>query len=323
MQARNSSASTLSSRLGAGGHGSIDGALGREAALRLGDAAQLAIKRLDSAAAVRLLGRAVPLLPADAAQRLALEIELGHALKNEGAIAASIAVLSSVEERARIQGDRHTELRASVELAWSRVVIGEETVVAVRTLADEAMPFFEKVGDLYAAGRAARMRSNADDMSMEYAAAESDCLRAIAYFDRDGSRSMDLVALAAFKTVGPTPVDLALRSIEGMLADSSRSPAEHGYFLTRLGEIKASVARSTRRAEPRRCLESHREFAQLFALATVWPYGASRVEMLSGNPAAAETILGEALLGLYLGSTRPGTQRTWPIVPSGSSNSDA
>ena len=289
--------------LSAAERGDPDDRLGREAAARLGEAANMAIMRLDTAAAVRLLRRAVSLLAGDDEQRRMLEIELGYALKNEGALGESVAVLSSVERRARELGDRRSELRARIELAWPRLMSGDTSVAAVRALADEALPFFEAAQDYLGAGRAARMRANASDMLMQYAAAEEDNMRAAGYFRQAGFRSIEVARLSAVWTVGPTPVDVARDRVILALADSDRAPAERGYLWTHLGELEAmrgcfGVAREhLRQAEM-----AHRGFAQTFALSTVWPRSAAAVEMHAGDPAAADAILKTALEYLDAGS---------------------
>ena len=150
--------------------GNGDDGIRREAATVLGEAAEEAIRRLDTAAAVGLLRRAVSLVHADDELRRPLEIELGYALKNEGEVAESVAILAAVEDWARRSGDRWAELRSSVELAWPRLMSGEVSAADVCDLADEAIPWFEAAGDFRAAGRAARTRANADDMLMLYGA---------------------------------------------------------------------------------------------------------------------------------------------------------
>jgi tetratricopeptide (TPR) repeat protein len=267
--------------------------LGREAATRLGEAAHRMIERLETAAAAQLLRRAVSLLPGDDEQRRTLEIEFGYALKNEGALAESIAVLSSVEERARELGDRRLELRASVELALPRLVSGGISVAAVRSLADEALPYFEGEGDYFAAGRAARMRANADDMSMQYGSAEEHTVRAATYLRRAGHRVYFGVGTPApFWLVGPTPVSVALDRIALALADPECSPAARGYLQTYLGELQAMRGCIDQaRAHIRQAESSLREFAQSFALTTVWPRAAAAVEALAGDSAAAEAVL--------------------------------
>ena len=105
--------------------GNGDDGTRQEAATVLGEAAEEAIRSLDTAAAVGLLRRAVSLVHADDALRRPLEIELGFALKNEGEVAESVAILAAVEDWARHSGDRWAELRSGVELAWPRLMSGE------------------------------------------------------------------------------------------------------------------------------------------------------------------------------------------------------
>ena len=266
--------------------------LGREAATRLGKAARRMIERLETGSAVPLLRRAVSLLPTDDAQRGELEIELGHALKNEGALAESVLVLTSVEDRARELGDRRLELRASVELAWPRLASGGISVAAVRSLAVEALTYFEGEDDYFAAGRAARMRANADDMLMQYGSAAEYTVLVGTYFRRAGLRlAFGVAAPASFWVAGPTPVGVAIGRVAMALKDPDCSPAERGYLHTYLGELHAMHGCiDEAREHIRQADSSLREFAQSFALTTVWPKAAAAVEALAGDPAAAVRI---------------------------------
>ena len=272
--------------------GNGDDGIRREAATVLGEAAEEAIFSLDTAAAVGLLRRAVALVLADDSLRRPLEIELGYALKNEGNVAESIAVLTAVEDWARRSGDRRGELRASVELAWPRLISGEISAVGVRALADEAIPLFEAAGDFRAAGRAARARANADDMLMLYGAAVDDGIRAAEFFERAGHPSFEFASQASALTLGPVPVDIVLERVGSALADPTRSRAEWGYLHTHAGHLEAMRGSfATAREHVRQAERSHREFVQSFALVTVWPFGASAVELLAGDAARPKPSL--------------------------------
>ena len=291
----------------------------------LGEAAEEAIRSLDTAAAVGLLRRAVSLVHADDALRRPLEIELGYALKNEGEVAESVAILAAVEDWARRSGDRRAELRAGVELAWPRLMSGEVSAADVRDLADEAIPWFEAAGDFRAAGRAARTRANADDMLMLYGVAADDGLRAAGFFERAGYPSFEVASQAASLTIGPVPVDIVLERVGLALADPARSHAERGYLHTYAGHLDAMRGSFvTAREHIRQGERSHREFAQSFALVTVWPFGAAAVEMLAGNAAAADAILGVSvesldparecrLVCLHDGISGSGARRARPV----------
>jgi tetratricopeptide (TPR) repeat protein len=271
----------------------------REAATVLAEAAEEAIRRLDTAAAVGLLRRAVSLVDVDDSLRRPLEIELGYALKNEGEVAESVVILTAVEEWARRTGDRHAGLRASIELAWPRLISGEISSAEVCALADEAISWFETVGDFRAAGRAARARANADDMLMRYGAAVEDGMRAAEFFERAGNPSFEVASQASALTLGPVPVDIVLDRVGSALADRTRSRAESGYLDTHVGHLQAMQGSfAAAREHIQQAERSHREFAQSFALVTVWPFGASAVELLAGDATTAEGILGLAIESL-------------------------
>jgi len=173
---------------------------------------------------------------------------------------------------------------------------GEISSLDVCDLADEAIPWFESVGDFRAAGRAARARANADDMLMQYGAAVDDGIRAAEFFERAGHPSFEFASQASALTLGPVPVDIVLDRIGSVLADPLRSRAERGYLHTHAGYLEAMQGSfGTAREHIRFAERSHRESGQSFALVTVLPFGAALVESLAGNASAAEAILGMAV----------------------------
>ena len=100
-------------------------------------------------------------------------------------------------------------------------------------------------------------------------------------------------------TVGPIPVDIVLERVGRRSQTPARSRAEWGYLHTYAGHLEAMRGSfATAREHIRQGERSHREFAQSFALVTVWPFGAAAVEMLAGDAAAAEAILGLAVESL-------------------------
>src|SRR5262249_55055286 len=100
--------------------GSEDIELAHDAAQRLGDAGVRPRARVDNRVAAGLLRRAVA-LPLERPMRLALEIELGYALKSAGDLDSAIPLLSACVNDARAQGDAKLELRARIELAWPQL----------------------------------------------------------------------------------------------------------------------------------------------------------------------------------------------------------
>ena len=116
-----------------------------------------------------------------------------------------------------------------------------------------------------------------------------------------------MASQAASSTVGPVPVDIVLDRVASALADPARSRAEWGYLHTYAGHLDAMRGSfATAREHIRQGERSHREFAQSFALVTVWPFGAAAVEMLAGDAAAAE-----AILGLAIESLDPAEKAAW------------
>ncbi len=96
--------------------GEADPAVGSRGAERLAAAARAATARQDVAAAVNLLGRAVELVPGDAAHAV-LWVHLGEALKEADELTRARAALEEGVALAREAGDGHAEWLGRVSLA--------------------------------------------------------------------------------------------------------------------------------------------------------------------------------------------------------------
>ena len=270
-----------------------------EAATRLGEAGHQATLRLDMAGSSRLYRRAVELLPSDAAQRKALELELGHALKFEGKMAESVSLLESVERYARDRGDLMLQLRAQVELALPRLLAGDISPDVARALADETETVFVAADDFSAASRAVRLRSNAADILMQYARVEGDSRRYIDYLRRAGIPPLEVMHSAFAWVHGPMPVETAHGRISAALDDSETSQVERAYLLMYLGMLDAMHgALDDARTHLAQSKQLHLEFSQEFALVTVWPHAAAAIEMLAADPTEAAAILETAVANL-------------------------
>jgi DNA-binding SARP family transcriptional activator/tetratricopeptide (TPR) repeat protein len=193
-----------------------------EAALRLGRAGAQADARFDNWAASNLLERAAALLESDNPARLELDCMLGKSLKDLSELPRSIALLESVAERSRTAGERRMELRARVELVWPRLLDGSMSALDAGMLLDEAISYFDDVGDDVGVARAEIAHAlrlgdflNQADLASEHAARAESSYRRVGI---EGQISVMEVVLAVHGT--PT----VTQAIERCERELSRYP---------------------------------------------------------------------------------------------------
>ena len=233
--------------------GNGDAGIRREAATVLGEAAEEAIWSLDTAAAVGLLRRAVALVLADDSLRRPLEIELGYALKNEGNVAESIDVLTAVEDWARRSGDRRAELRASVELAWPRLMSGEISAAEVRDARGRGNSLVRGCRRAFVPpdGPHGLGRTQTTCSCCTAPRRTTPCGRPGSSNEPASRRSRSQPSSAS-STVGPIPVDIVLDRVASALADASPLAGGVGVspYVRRPPRSHAGLLRDSARAHP-------------------------------------------------------------------------
>jgi DNA-binding SARP family transcriptional activator len=276
-------------------------ALGDDAGRRLGDAGIRAWKRADVSSTVNLLTRATSLLPARDQFRRELLCELGIALRTGGGGERAKNVLTQAVEDAAAARDRRIELRARIELAY--LALGDETDTrdALVQLAADALPVFEAVQDDRSLGRtqlligyvegALRSRNDLWQESAE---------RAIIHYQRSGwSPSSPINQLAAALLHGAIPVPVGIRRCEELLQGPLVDRSGSTNVLVILAVLKAlagtfeearELAEETRRR--------YEELGQTLQAAINAGWASAQVELLAGNPAAAERVLRPACTSL-------------------------
>jgi DNA-binding SARP family transcriptional activator/tetratricopeptide (TPR) repeat protein len=124
--------------------------LSEDAGRRLAAAGIARWKRQDAHGTVRLLDRAVQLLPADDVPRAELLCELASALNTSGDRERALELL----EEARSSSDGRVRLRAELEHAAVSSLVDAEDLDHVLEVSTRAAPVFEGVGDDRSLGRA-------------------------------------------------------------------------------------------------------------------------------------------------------------------------
>jgi predicted ATPase len=266
--------------------------LATRAAQRLGAAGLRASGRGDMPAAKSLLERAVSLLEPDDPFRLELVPDLGEALMSVGEFGQSETVLEEACASSRSIGDRRLEMQSLVIRLGLRYLTDSEGN-AEQILADvkRAIAVFEKAEDHLGLAKAWRLVGWIQGTAGRYGEAERAVQRAIDEARHAGDRSLEARNLSSFALsalLGPTPVPDAIRRCERILDEATGDRGAEALVKCPLSHLYAmggdfDRARSLYR-EARVTLEDLG--GKLLAATTSLDSG--RVEMLAGDPTAAE-----------------------------------
>jgi DNA-binding SARP family transcriptional activator len=261
---------------------------------RLGAAGIRAWKRADTSATVNLLGRAVELLPAESHDRAELLCELGIAQRWLGELEPARETLAEAIEASAATRDRRVEFRSRIELAYAHVFgESEQTADELLTLAEQAIPTFEELGDDLALGRTWRhvgyVRGGIQGRLADWQEAAE---RALTHYRRSGwSASGCLAELAAALFYGPAPVPDGVKRCEELLLEAT-DRAGRANVLAFLAGLKALGGDLD---EARHLIgeaaATYEEIGEVYALANNSGRVLSRIELLAGDPAAAERVL--------------------------------
>jgi predicted ATPase len=275
-------------------------ALARRAATRLASAGRRARPRGDMLAAAALLSRAVSLLPEADPDRVRLLPDLGLALDSCGDYREASTVLEEAIERAAAAGDERTRnyallfhlgLRTSVEPGFT----GEEALGQ----AQQALQAFEELGDEGGQGHALWSSAYYHSMRGHHAEAREELERALAHattaaVDEDvQDRMRSHMAFNLFW--GPASLDESVSYAERLLDQQSTAKGRRDLPLRRwLGIARALQGRfETARALLAGEVAELEKFGNTFGAAVAAAHGFGTLDMLAGDPAAAERHLSE------------------------------
>ena len=278
--------------LGPGGDAARE--LSGRAAERLAAAGAKAAARGDVRAANGLLDRAVSLLPAGDARRLALLPSLGRALLEAGRWARADDVLSEAVRDARAAGDRRVAADGAVALTHLRLYTSAAThEIAKRELAD-AVSVFREFGDEAGLARALGLAGQLRLWAGQAASAIEDLERAARHARTAGDRlqeieSLHYVLIASMH--GPITVTAGLARAEQMrgqvdgdhrlkstvMRARALFEAMRGNFDVARELIAAAVALAVQLGLEVDASNGHSDTAE--------------IELLAGRPAEAERVL--------------------------------
>jgi len=268
--------------------------LAARASERLEAAGRRALARGDPPAGIGLLERASGLLRDIDAGRTLLLAELGAAQIEGCRLDDAGTVLGEAERLAAAAGDDRAVAHVRVQQQFLRLLHAEAggTEAAARTAA-LAIPVFERHGDILGLCLARRLEAQANWNAARAEAAAAAWERAAAHARLAGDRHLhddSLTWIASSLWFGPTPADEGIHRCEAMREAVRESPNAEAAILRHLACLQAMVGRfdlarqllarsNAISADLGRTLNS--ESAQNGAV----------VELLAGNPAAAEASL--------------------------------
>ena len=281
--------------------GRADRELTEEAAARLSEAGRRSLSHGDGPAAVNLLERAVALSASTESRALERLLELAAALKDTGRLGRSGELLEDVVRRSAAAGDIRLELHALIERSFLRIYTGEGDVREFHKLADRAAGVFAGLGDDPGSSQAANLRAHAHFVECRIAAMESALNEALVYAERSGDRRRVLFLLTALgraALVGPTPAVAAVDRCQSLKEQGGGDRALEAVLSSILAYLVAMQGRFDDARELAAQSHAILEESGLMVL-----HGGSRtysgaVELLAGNPAAAERELRAGLATL-------------------------
>ena len=260
----------------------------------LGTAGRAALARDDTPAAIKLLERAVALLPEDAAERGALMPELGTALTEAGQLPEAERILDTAVGEAASRSNARAEAHATVARLFVLLQVDTEAGAReVRERFDSLLATFEAAGDDLGLGRLWRLRALVHWIEARSASADGAWERAaehsrLAADERGWSESLSWLASSA--RIGPTPVEDAIARCASIREQLSGHRRELALVLD---HVAALLAMRGEFGNARRLLaESKAIMAELgVTIHTAVSHDEAFVAFVSGDLAGAEAVL--------------------------------
>jgi predicted ATPase len=284
------------------GHAGADAeTLAARASERLESAGRRALRRSDRWGAVTLLERAVALAPERGAHRARLLPELGAALIEAGRLGDAGSVLAEARLTADATRNEAAAARTLVQDQFLRLQLGESAgTEEASAVVERVLPVFRADGDEQGLCSALRLRAWSHWISAEAeaaAAAWEDAARHASAAGLEHERIEVLSWIASSLFFGPMPVTEAIGRCEVIRTEVQGNLPATADVLRPLAGLHAMEGRFD---EARSLLaSSDAAFEELgLTLNTAVSHHAAMVELLAGDPAAAERQLrkGYALL---------------------------
>ncbi|TIS56678.1 BTAD domain-containing putative transcriptional regulator [Mesorhizobium sp.] len=264
------------------------------AAERLETAGRRALGRGDLPAAIGLFERARDLLALDEPRRAALLLDLGAALIEAGRLPDADIVLAEARQLAAVAQDECADSRALVQQQFLQLLhVTEGGAEEAERAVQQVIPVFERCGDHYGLCSARRLEAWLhwnDARAADAAEAWERAATHASLAGDDHARSEILTWIASSLWFGPTPVLEGIARCEKIRSEVSGHLESEALVLRHLGGLHAmngdfELARSL-------VATSNAVFDELgLTLNAATSHNEAVIEMLAGDPAAAETSL--------------------------------
>ena len=276
--------------------GGADAELGRRAADRLTAAGLRSHAAGDDNAAAKLLVRAVSLAEPVGREGVELLFQLGWSLLWCAEFADARARYEQALALAQTVGDPALELRAQCELAYQRtttdVSLTAEEAVA---MGHEAVKELAQTGDERALAAAWNLVAMGENLRAHWESVQVALEHLVEHAARAGDKRLETDALHHLPPSlfwGPSPLSEALPRAEAHLERVRGKKSLEASALRPLAGFRAMQGRFDEAREfLARSGAIHEELANQQALQTLAGFWAAPLEMLAGDPAAAEAEL--------------------------------
>ncbi|HKE53737.1 MAG TPA: adenylate/guanylate cyclase domain-containing protein [Actinomycetota bacterium] len=264
--------------------------LATRAGLRLAPAGIRAFERRDIPAAIDLLGRARALLPREHPDRLGTLIALGEALEEAGDLAPALAAFDEAELTAKEADDQVAAANATILRLFLSEMTDPGTSSETLDQARGLIATLERSGDDRGLARAWILIGNLHWDHARYGDADEAIARAIEHAHRAGATGEEFDALGRYTgtgTYGPAPTKEIERRCRELL-DRSEGTGYEAPALRALAWVRAMQGQFD---EARELVGRSRAILEDLGLrlrSTFVCETAAEIEMLAGEPAAAE-----------------------------------
>ncbi len=269
--------------------------LGIRASERLGSAGHRAFGRGDMPAAANLLERAATLLPEDHEARPELLLRLGEARMEMGDYEAANTWLDAAVQTAAARGSEGLETSARLTRLLFRHLTDPALVEGdVEAQVRQAIDLLERAGDQAGLVTAWRFITNLRIAAAQWAETEDAVERVLHHAQLAGDRVAEQRAgpiLAMASLFGPMPVPDAIDRCRELLERSGESRKAQASIVRDLAYLQAMAGDfEAARAGYRQARASLEELG-LTNQASITSLDSGPIELLAGNPAAAEAEL--------------------------------
>jgi class 3 adenylate cyclase len=268
-------------------------ALGRRAASLLAAAGRRAPARADWPGAAALLSRAVAVLAEGDPERVRLLPDLARAVGLCGDFGRELALLNEAVERAEAAGDRRTRSYAVLYRDHARTRVDPAfSVAAAEAEAREALRVFEEIGDVDGRARSWASLAHCQWFSGHHVEARRAAERTLAHALSVGDEALEAESRGLIGNTllnGPDPLDELFAYAEQL------SEPGHRRLLTLLARAHAMRGDfTTARRLIGQDIAAFEEVGSAFAAVQSAGEGLAIIEVLAGDPAAAERYLTES-----------------------------